>query len=835
MLRSTRPHRFNRGALAAATVGVVALLLGYGCRPVEATIPPLPAWAIEPVSEPSSAATVAEPLVEASPIEPADSKAFDPLKVVPILDEPELHEVRELAEREAYRAAAERLDAQIRSDVVTRPAWLYQLALLRSRAGLFGPAVEAFDQSAKFDWALRDHAHLRAAELLVDTHQPAEAIERLDRLGGLATLVEDASLLRARALFATRKLDDAASIWRAHLGQVPKPKGWQTEALRFVRALLEHPTIEHAEEAITVAESVLFQSKGVRGVAEAKELRKRALLSLPFESRKKFEEPSRDVLLTRLGEIADANRGREALAMADALLGQLASDGDDAGAVACAVHSGRGKALASLRRYAESADEFTLAVDQCEDDALATALYLGARSALRGGRPAVARGFYAELERRLPGHRLADDARLHGAETARDMGDLAAFTSMLMSIATDYPNGDMVDEGLFALALSRIVEGDWAGAVLPLERSLAVAQSGRPYWAEGRPQYFLGRAKLALGQRDEGKALLASVVREFPLSYFMLLAHARLRSLDPALAASTLAEVRAGAVESRFVVPDHPDLHRAEFLRAVELVRVGDAEAALEELETMGVRLKNASASLVLGSAALLGRIGAAAESHGLLRSSALWLRHYPSGAWRPVWELAYPRPYRALVPLATARFAIPEHLAYAIMREESAFRPTVSSPAAAHGLMQMIVPTAKAMAKPLGLAVDEQALKTPAINITLGCRFLSVLTHRFDFNPLLAIPGYNAGPGAPERWLSKQPSVDFDLFVESIPYKETREYTKRVMKTMAAYAVLYGRGLDEPLVVPPLKASPASAPSMTASPLPGGEEPREALAVTEP
>jgi soluble lytic murein transglycosylase len=130
-------------------------------------------------------------------------------------------------------------------------------------------------------------------------------------------------------------------------------------------------------------------------------------------------------------------------------------------------------------------------------------------------------------------------------------------------------------------------------------------------------------------------------------------------------------------------------------------------------------------------------------------------------------------------------------------MREESAFRPEVVSSARAYGLMQLIMPTARSMGRKLGIKVTRKSLNDPAVNIALGSRFLSILSKRFDHNPLLAIPGYNAGPGAPRRWVKKRTVDDFDVFVETIPYRETRRYTKRVIRTMAAYATLYGKGMD--------------------------------------
>jgi soluble lytic murein transglycosylase len=143
-------------------------------------------------------------------------------------------------------------------------------------------------------------------------------------------------------------------------------------------------------------------------------------------------------------------------------------------------------------------------------------------------------------------------------------------------------------------------------------------------------------------------------------------------------------------------------------------------------------------------------------------------------------------------------------------MREESAFQHRVVSRSNAYGLMQLIVPTARRMARKLGLPSSAEALKRPAVNVALGCRYLSILQRKFDYNPVLAIPGYNAGPGAPIRWVDARPADDFDLWVERIPYQETRRYTKRVLRAMAAYAMLYGQGMAADLMVLPLAVQPS-------------------------
>ena len=271
-----------------------------------------------------------------------------------------------------------------------------------------------------------------------------------------------------------------------------------------------------------------------------------------------------------------------------------------------------------------------------------------------------------------------------------------------------------------------------------------------------------------------------------------------------------LAQARSAEPRGDFVIADHPQLHRAPFQRAVELVRQGDGKRALVELDALGVRNKKAHPSLLWASAFLLARIDAPAVSHGVLRSVGdTWQQHYPAGIWKSVWQVAYPRPYVGIVKKELKRSPIPEHLAYAIMREESAFKPRVVSSANAYGLMQLIVPTAKLMGKRLGLEATAKTLTQPAVNIAIGCRFLNWLLRKFDYNPLLAIPGYNAGPGAPKKWVKKRPAEDFDVWVERIPYKETRHYTKRVIRSMAAYSWLYGQGLSGAMLMVPAKVKP--------------------------
>jgi len=765
----------------------------------------------EPLT-PAATTTAAE--VEALPatvVDPA-ARIFDPQQIVAVLDDTRLAAVKEAVAREAFKRAADELERILGEkppEASERQAWTFQLGLLRRRSGHPLAAVRAFDRVATSDSVLRGYARWMAADLLEQVGEPAEAKVRLDGIEAGTAIDDRIRLVRARALASMGQVDAAAPIWRAELGRKPRPAGWQLIALRFAKALLEQPSVAHAEEAVAVARLVIYESPRGRGVGEARELEQRALLTIPFERRERLDKPELGEATAQARALGEAKQGREAIAAAERIIDQL--EDESPSEPACEAYIAKGRGLDVLRRRAEASEAFGTAVERCEGHPRqVVALFLGGRAALRGGQAAKARRRYALLEERFSEHSFADDARLYGAQAALRLGDEAAFTAMLGRIADDYPEGDMVDEALFALARAQIDEHDWAAAVAPLERAIARSYRGRPYYAEGRPQYFLARARLELGQRAEGSAGLAAVVRDFPGSYYMVLAYSRLRDIDAARADEAVRQAMAAEPAGSFVIPDHPALHQPGFLRAVELVRQGEGALALGELKSLGVYDRTAEPALLWAAAFLLARIEAPAESHGVLRASTgTWAAHYPAGIWRSVWEVAYPRPFRRHVSSQATRFGVPEALVYAVIREESAFKPRAVSHASAYGLMQLILPTARTMGRRLGMKVTADSLKHPSVNIPLGCRYLSILKGRFAYNPLLAIPGYNAGPGAPARWVDARPTEHFDVFVERIPYRETRRYTKRVIGTMAAYALLYGEGMHTELLRVPLAVKP--------------------------
>jgi soluble lytic murein transglycosylase len=135
----------------------------------------------------------------------------------------------------------------------------------------------------------------------------------------------------------------------------------------------------------------------------------------------------------------------------------------------------------------------------------------------------------------------------------------------------------------------------------------------------------------------------------------------------------------------------------------------------------------------------------------------------------------------------------VPPELVYAVMREESGYRPAVRSVVGARGLTQIMPTTGERLAADLGAAsFDPDELFLPARNLELGAFYLERLLATFDGRLSAAIASYNAGPSAVQRWIARDGLAPDDVFVESIPYEQTRKYVKRVLRSLHAYESLY-------------------------------------------
>ena len=158
--------------------------------------------------------------------------------------------------------------------------------------------------------------------------------------------------------------------------------------------------------------------------------------------------------------------------------------------------------------------------------------------------------------------------------------------------------------------------------------------------------------------------------------------------------------------------------------------------------------------------------------------------------------ELRFPLAYDEEFSNAARQTRIDETLLYAIARQESAFNASIRSPAGALGLMQLMPATAQQTARRAGIRYQgTQDLLNPSTNVSLGSRYMRSMLDDFQQNRILAAAAYNAGPARVRRWLrTMPPEVEHDIFVETIPFRETRQYVQNVLSFAVIYAYLQGR-----------------------------------------
>jgi peptidoglycan lytic transglycosylase len=144
---------------------------------------------------------------------------------------------------------------------------------------------------------------------------------------------------------------------------------------------------------------------------------------------------------------------------------------------------------------------------------------------------------------------------------------------------------------------------------------------------------------------------------------------------------------------------------------------------------------------------------------------------------------LRYPLPWQNDFTQLASAAQISTNWAYGIARSESLFMRDIRSSAGAIGLMQLMPATGRRVARENKLPYSGlDTLTNPQANIQLGTMYLSQMAERYDGNRVLATAAYNAGPHRVDRWMPEQGSMDARIWIENIPFNETRKYVRRVM-----------------------------------------------------
>lgn len=266
------------------------------------------------------------------------------------------------------------------------------------------------------------------------------------------------------------------------------------------------------------------------------------------------------------------------------------------------------------------------------------------------------------------------------------------------------------------------------------------------------------------------------------------------RSYYGFLAADTIGQNYSFVDKPAAVTPQQVEqmAQRADMRRAQELHAIGEFYHARREWNY-------ATRDMSVDELLTAGRL---ANSWGWYHNS---IRSVLAAEYLDDLELRFPLAFTDIVEDVAQRVgsktALDSYLVYAVARQESHFSHDAKSGAGAMGLMQLLPSTAEETARRAGIPYRRSwDLLTPSTNIALGSHYLNALLNRFDNNRFLAAAAYNAGPTRVSRWLAQsEKKLPFDVWIETIPFQETRNYVQNVLSYSVIYA--YRRGEKVPLL----------------------------------
>ncbi|HEX6560312.1 MAG TPA: transglycosylase SLT domain-containing protein, partial [Longimicrobiales bacterium] len=299
-------------------------------------------------------------------------------------------------------------------------------------------------------------------------------------------------------------------------------------------------------------------------------------------------------------------------------------------------------------------------------------------------------------------------------------------------------------------------------------QAFGTVQKGRDHAAQAK--YWLARSLAETGDSARSRVLLTEISQGEPYSYYGVLARRVTGGAPPLPAAgpeSTPEALRAAVTRARVV----------RLLRELDLDDAASFEAgsAREALKAMpGGSHAYAEAVQKLGGNAAGIEVGRQILAEGEWNSRLL--------------RIVYPFPYRNVISREARKNGLKPDFVAAFIRQESMFEPRARSRAGALGLMQLMPQTARALRK----GVSESELLEPDVNIRIGSAHLRALLQEYGGHTERLIAAYNAGGTPVTRWSKFPESRDPQLFVERIPYDETREYVKIVQRNAWLYSWLY-------------------------------------------
>jgi len=402
-----------------------------------------------------------------------------------------------------------------------------------------------------------------------------------------------------------------------------------------------------------------------------------------------------------------------------------------------------------------------------------SAAYQRARSLLARSGAAAALPALRQIPTSWPADTAASAVALYLAgDLLADQGDYAGASASYLQLADTYPTADHAPRALLEVGTLSYALGDRPASLAAFRR---VAERYREREEGSAGAWWAGRLEAEAGDTATARERWRALVRRVPQSYYAMAAARRLG--EPAWAPGPGSDP-----------PPVSAVLKATLARVALLDSLGFDTEERFELDHLTARADSSVESLLATAEAL-------AASNLASRATTLALRAQGRGSTRDtrLYRLLYPVPEPATFRALVADRGLDPWLVAGLIRQESAFNPLARSIADARGLMQVLPSVGGQLARQMGWTEwDPVLLYQPEVSLSLGTIHLAEMIRRYpDIFRVLA--AYNAGPSRVERW-NQRPGVqdDPDLFLEQIPYLETRNYLRRVLRNAEFYRALY-------------------------------------------
>ena len=603
------------------------------------------------------------------------------------------------------------------------------------RADSLAAARAAYEEAAQKLPQLSDWLYLRAAGVTGDSSARAAYYAKLR-----TDVAKDR--IRVTDAIARERTRDFAGAIRAY-----NALGQRLDALR----LRINPPADEASRMAARGELLSYISSS-NNAADAREA-----IDL-FDKVFTTTTPSEELVIARAANKSGVPE-RSATAYAKALGARL-GDVDD--------NVAYGAVLYRLRRYADAATQ--LANVRAPAGLAAAAQYQRARAQIALGNTEVGRATLRSITTAYPKDTSAASALLLLADLATDDNRDQDARQTLAALLKRFPTGRHATNARFRAGMIAYIQGDRKAAAASFDSLVARDSNSTEALAA---TYWAGRSYAALGDKTRSKARWRSIIAKEPLSYYAVVAAKRLDTTLVAPDRSPPNFAKVPAVDTAMS-------------RVVALKDVGmDVEAGFENDRLFRDAMGN-SARMIATAHALAGT-DQASRSIALGRRAIDEIGHSPEN-----FRLYFPVLERETLISSSKENGLDPVLVAALIRQESNFNPLATSPVGARGLMQLMPAVGKAVADTKGIGPwDPDLLYQPAINIKLGTAHLSGLAHKYP-EVVKVLSAYNAGESRVEKWSSKAGAADPEVFTERIPFVETRDYVRTILRNRAYYQALY-------------------------------------------